>query len=412
MSKNFKQFSNNLMRVDVIGPEIKFFNENKLGKRHQTIVGGIFSVIVMALSVIVTIYFGLDLVIRTNPKAYQMVKFLDIVPKTVIGPANLDFAVKLNTQGEVMSEETLSYYAILKYFKNESASNPRIIATYDMRPCVFERDFKQSKDIFIDYKDDIDVNYYCVGDMHLNGTGPAVPQSDPNYITPYMDCGMESLKGDPVYFQVGVKRCVNSTENGNKCLSTEKINTYLGPESLYSVLLKNNNFDPSNYDHPVQEYASLVQGRPSPSTFSDNYLNYVNIFFNTHDGFVLDSVDEMQSYQLKDRVEIVSSNLVDNEFNPIVFQLNFDQENTPTYYERYYLRVQEVLANIGGVLKALMLIAQIVNLFFYSFKEKVSFLTNVVMRFVRFPETDDSVSKKEDRGKAKQQSISIYRFFI
>ena len=61
--------------------------------------------------------------------------------------------------------------------------------------------------------------------MIINGT--EIPKNDPRYIVPYTEHGMASKSKDPIYFEIGAYRCVNSTTNTNSCLIKEISTTYL-----------------------------------------------------------------------------------------------------------------------------------------------------------------------------------------
>lgn len=388
--KYFKTACSSLAILDVIGPEIKLNNVEKSGSREQTISGGLISVIVIMLSIAVVIYFSLGLVIRKSPITYQVTRHEDITPTIDFNQNNMFFAVYFEPSSTFAKElpkfndKMITYYANLTYFKNAST-----IATYDLRPCNFDKDFKGIQSLFLNYKDLINDIAYCVGDMHKDGK--TIPEDSPEYTNLYIKDGLKSFSGEPIWVNFVAQRCINTTENQNHCYSQEIINKYLHG-SMYSMLLIDNNFDSTNYEQPIQRFVSKINGMVSANTLSDNYLNFNNIVFRTYDAFLFDDYSDIPSYQIAERVEIVSNNNVGGSIVNEIFKFNFDPQNTVVTYERHYTRVQDVLAEIGGVIKALMLMGQLFNAIFFSFFKQKRFVANL-LKFVRFSKPDDSEKK-------------------
>lgn len=179
--------------------------------------------------------------------------------------------------------------------------------------------------------------------MHKDGK--TIAEDSPDYTNLYIKDGLKSFAGEPIWVNLVAQRCINTTENQNHCYSQEIINKYLH-ESMYTILLIDNNFDATNYEQPIQRYVSKINGMVSANTLSDNYLNFNNIVFRTYDAFLFDDYSDIPSYQIAERVEIVSNNLVGGELVNKIFSFNFDPQNTVVTYERHYIRVQDVLAEI------------------------------------------------------------------
>lgn len=368
--------------LDILSPEIKLYNEDKKHHRPLNFFGGILSIFVVSLSIAASIYFLLDLFIRTNPKAYTLNKFEDIVPKIEISPSELMFALRLKTFDFELNSSYVSYFA--DFIGGTNTNSIQLLAKYEMRKCDFDRDFGQNKKAFIDYKEDLNSFYYCLGDMYLEGSGPPITQDDPRYFYPYMKDGLQSLKGKPTSLLAGVRRCVNSTSNNNSCVSNDLIDEVLSKGASFSCLLKNKIFDPTNYATPIQDYAALTQHTSGPSTSRTTFLNYKNVEFKTHDGFVFDDTKILNSYEFDTKVETMMDNRAGGSLNPSISSVYFALQNTPVVHERYYVTLQEILAKIGGVVKVLVLMAQIINSFFYNYNEKKKFLNNILKSFVVF----------------------------
>lgn len=362
--------------LDIIGPEVRFFSRNEHTSRRQSAIGGFISIIVCSLALSVSFYFLLDIFIRKNPKTYQMTSYMDDTPKIEVGTSQISFAVKIETYDLSMPYKD-SYASFHAYLKNFTSG---ILATYEIVKCDFDRDFNDFYSIYKDYKDEINNYYYCLGDMLVNGT--KIPKSSENYSHPYLEHGVKSMKRNGIYFTIEAKRCENTTENSNSCSPKEEVDLFL-KKAAYYIIFADNNFDPNNYETPVQTYVNLINGRASPNILAQNYISFNNIFFNTHDGFLFDRLSSLFSYKFSERVEIVSNNIgEDGVQNPLIVEFLIIPQNSPVTYDRYYSRIQEILANIGGIVKFLFIIGQFLNSFFIGYFERNEFVRNVLKKYV------------------------------
>ena len=101
---------------------------------------------------------------------------------------------------------------------------------------------------------------------------------------------------------------------------------------------------------------------------------------------------------MKDNAEIVQKQ---ESFDEPVFILTLEGENSALNIERHYVKVQEVLASIGGVFKCLFLFAQMINFSYNQLKIKKGFLKKIYSNFVSLNDdrhTGDCSILKEKSG--------------
>ena len=402
MSKPIKQL---LIRADVLGSEVKLYNMEKSDTRAQTLIGGLLSIIVICLSISASTLFFMEIINKANPKAYQVTRFQDDVPKLTFDKNGMFFAIQYSNpvtpSFNLHDERAITFYGHMQTFKTNT-----IVAQYLFEKCSYAVDFQGLESLFTsDYINDINSNYLCINKMLLNGV--LINKTDPNFISPYTIHGMGSKAQDPIFFEVGANRCVNSSINNNFCYSDDKIGEML-IGSNYKINFIDNMFDTNNYDKPVDSFVHQIDGQASPNNFAANYLNLLNIQFKTHNGLVFDNVDELNSFHFNDRVEIVSS-ITDGSPNVgRVFMFRLELQNTPIVYERYYTKLQEVLASIGGVLKFLFVAAKVLNQLLNFLSDKKRVLNNVMSHFVRIHHNE------EDNGppRAKLEKVAPKLAFV
>ena len=368
---------NFLSTLDIIGPEIKIYNMKKDSIRDQTFVGGILSILAISLSIAVSFFFFMDIIERTNPKAYEVKKYLDDTTKIYFDKSGMYFGLMFfSPMEDQINSSLIEFYGMIK-----SVKEGKIIANYTFEKCIYEVDFQGMNDIFLESKEEIDSSWFCLSSMIQDGV--IIPKNDLRYILPYTEHGMSSKSSDPLYFEVGGNRCKNSSENNNFCLSNDIIDKIL-INSNYRINLINKMFDTNNYKDPVSSLLQEIRGSASYSTFASNYINLNNIQFKTHNGFMFDNIEVIDSFQFNDRVEIVSSIIPGTSDEGRIFMFRLEGQNLPITYERYYSRVQEVLANIGGVIKCIFLLVKFINYFHVSFINKKKILQNVLLKHLKF----------------------------
>ena len=369
-----------LEKIDIIGPDVRLFNMKKTGTRDQTIFGGLLSIIVECLAFVASFYFFSDIVFKTNPKAYQVTQFKDDVPKLTFDHNGMFFGIQYtnpqNPNINLYNERAVTFYGKIQTFKSG-----QILAYYKLQKCIYKTDFLGLEDLFPpqDYEADINNTYLCVGSMIVNNT--EIPKSDPNYIVPHTMHGMGSKSKDPVFFEVGANRCINTTENGKFCLPDDEISKML-IGSNYKINFIDNMFDTNSYTNPLFRFVHQIDGQASPTNFAGNYMNLINIRFQTHDGLVMDNINGFDSYQFNDRVEIVSPIVEGSPNVGRIFMFRLELQNTPKLFERYYTRLQEVLGSIGGVIKFLFVCAKILDYLFNFLTEDKNILLFVFEKYI------------------------------
>ena len=364
-----------LGNLDYLSQEVKLHTVKTNETRYKTPFGGLLTIITFGLSAAVSIYLLMALVVPTNPKAYQVNRHADDVPKILFDKDNLFFAMTMGSpKTNTINETFINFYGYLG-----TIHTGQVLNEYGFSRCNYTADFVGLESLFTN-QDDMDRHYFCLSHMLVNGT--KIPKTDPNFITPYTEHGMSSISQDPIFFQVGARRCVNSTENGNSCLSKEVMDSYLYG-GYYQIQFLDNYFDALDYDSPRTKFVEQIAGALGPSQVATNYINFNNVEFVTHDGWLFDRTSSIVSYAFQDRVEIVTSIIGGTNDNEVFF-FRLEGQNSPIHYERTYITLQEILANIGGLIKVLFIVAKFLLAIYNRMAIKQDLLVLVFSKFISF----------------------------
>lgn len=151
------------------------------------------------------------------------------------------------------------------------------------------------------------------------------------------------------FIEIKVNKCNNQTMN-NTCKSNEEIEQFFKEEKYFSIFYTDNMIDINNYEKPIQRLYKnkyfLMDGRISKKiTF---YFKKVDFF---NDDGVIYSNDQTQNSFLFGNFEV---DYVSENSEWIANLLLYTSSETYVVKRRYQ-KIQEVIANLGGLANALVI---------------------------------------------------------
>ena len=179
--------------------------------------------------------------------------------------------------------------------------------------------------------------------------------------------------------------CVNSTENGNFCQPKEVIKEYLDSAN-FAIYFTTDAVDPNNFQKPVVSFGKQLYTPISSSTLTYIEMLFGHFNFITDVGFLFQDLETFRSaYYLNNRqVLSFSSN--------IIVQIDMKLDKIKTIYSRKYDKIQNVLASIGGIIKALMLLSQAFVLPFIRLNFRLN-LANSIFTFKTDKKSNNLIKK-------------------
>ena len=145
--------------------------------------------------------------------------------------------------------------------------------------------------------------------------------------------------------------CQNSSTSNITCQSAENITKFFTSKYFaYSVI--DNQVDLTDYENPfkMSQPAKSLMLEPNVRKNHRVYMNQMII--NTDAGFLLDDWQEMRNWKSGEETD-------DFDFrkdSPTIARLTMFASNSEMTYSRQYLKIQEALASLGGILNFLILI--------------------------------------------------------
>ena len=351
-----------IRNLDYLSPPITFYYQGSLS--HSSITSGILSIISFILIIIMTIYFSLDLIKRRNPAAFYYNRHIEdsgifsmnsssafhFISLSLAENNYIDNGVDYNTFRVFGIESYLTSYlndTNLNHFNHwlygtckngvdNGGINDLVTHSYFEKSACIRKFFDVNKQ-----------KYFNIG--------------EPEFRWPVMAHGTSNENSK--YYAIVLERCKEETINlilggeNNHCTTDEKLKEIIGMNSVAHMFYIDYYIDVLNYKSPKTKYLNRVENVIKPNNYPINNLNFNPVLLKTHNGLVLDNIEEEEAY-LYERNDVFTYESNGNEIYTVYY---FWLSNNQKYYERTYKRAQDVISNIGGIYQVINLIAMIIN---------------------------------------------------
>jgi len=146
-----------------------------------------------------------------------------------------------------------------------------------------------------------------------------------------------------------VRPCTNGTNNIT-CKSQEDIDLLL-VNGCFGSYLSTGVVDPGNYETPIQYTPMNFYTRVSSETYVFYELDLQHLEIQTDSGILLEDIHSLTGIAQTNQKSSFSLDPQD-----VIFELWIRLDTIKKVYTRKYDKIQNVLANVGGVFNVLMLV--------------------------------------------------------
>lgn len=311
---------------DLIGPELKISINGDA--RLKTKVGGLLTILWIALSILAFCAFGRDILEKKNPQ------------------------IQLNTK--VNADRTFNYNSNNFTIMFAITDNVNLLPIKDiekkMRLYFNVRNTNATKSVNSSETTLIDVNHDlipCNSSIVLPGAQNNLLVDVSNYwcVPPNLKYKLVNGLGEGTsqWFRIQMEICVNSTKNNNGCLPLEKIYKEFTTINVHYVI-SNIIIDGYDYLNPGKEnyISGLIKG--GSNTWSRNIYWFKGVYYNTDESWILES-NRLQTYFQNSLIE---AQLYSQPNTNVFFSHLISIVQLGDYYNRNYIKIQGVFAYIGG----------------------------------------------------------------
>ena len=368
-----------IKHLDLISPKLTFHYKTLLS--HSSIYSSILSIMSIILCISATIYFSLDIINHLNPTSFFYYhQEYDVGHYPVNESSMFHFFNIIGVPKEENSERLFQIFGFMKTYisnyKNNIGSR-LLIDHYTYGPCSLDLNSEKLKELKEAFSETtFESMEYCIDGFYNSTTKTYINKDDPNFKYPIISHGTSH----PNYtsYSIIVQRCENDTfYKFNSCKSENYIDNFVTKNQLDAVIgFLNQEVDVLNYSFPIKHKFISITFSFTVGTFSVSNLNFQPLRVNTHNGFFFDHVEDENSFYYE-------QNDIKNYETEYKIYTSFHlwMQNKVQIYERNYKRIQNIIADTGGTIKAIMTLASLLNLLgnkFQTFLDVESILFNKI----------------------------------
>jgi len=337
------------------------FTFNELGDiRNKTLIGGLLSLFTIILSSSFIIYFFYKLIFKedtsiifTTEKDNKM---------TIPYSYKLPFMFRLSdTYSISLSEKNLYNITLLvwySYFDNETNE---LIQNYDkviVEKCNIDNHFSDYKNLFYNIRD-LD-NYFC----------PRIRNKNQSLFGIYGD-------NKPfLYYVFYFSKCINNTNENNNCLPDLEIEKKLSDIYLDIKYISYLNPKYSNKGEIIIKNDRFIV---SSSIYKRIWLFFNYVKYKIDNGIFFPSYIKSEYHQYDNsRIDIDLRNKSLNDIPETFLAVTILTSGNIYNYKKSYLKIQDYLATIGGIVKAITYIFYLLN----YFNSVNSYYTQLIKDFI------------------------------
>jgi hypothetical protein len=217
-------------------------------------------------------------------------------------------------------------------------------------------------------------------------------------------------------FVFWIHKCINSTENGNMCASPEDItkvttNCYIKFSFLDAYV------DNTLIGNPVIQYIKSEILQSSSTVYKRAWYLFKNVEYQDDAGFIF---PDSTLYQFSNYERTIdATDLRTNPTIPGAFHvISINNHNWRKKIYRSYYKLQNMIADLGGITKGLIMIATFINTFITQTMYYESIIINAAHNFEASPnhtivkESNKNVSQLSQidlRHNLSKSNITLYR---
>ena len=406
-----------IRNLDYLSPPITFYHKDSLS--HSSIVSGILSIISFMLIIAIAIYFSLDLINRTNPAAFYYNRYIEDSGTFPMNSSSVFHFISLSVAENGYVDNGVDFnafrvFGIEQFFTSYlNDTNLSHFNHWLYGPCINGVNNEGISDL-------ITQSYFeksaCIKKFFDTDKQKYFNIGEPGFRWPVMAHG--TYNANSQYYAIVLERCKEETINlilggeNNHCVSDEKFDDIIGISSAAHMFYIDYYVDVLNYKNPNTKFLNRVENAIKNSIYPMNNLNFNPVLLKTHNGLVLDNIEEEEAY-IYERNDVFT---YESKGNGIYTVYYFWLSNNQKYYERIYKRIQDVISNIGGINQAITLIAFIINKLYNNYivlcdTEDLLFSTIDLEKYIYKKDSNKLMASKDKKNYILKKSSERGKIF-
>ena len=334
-------------------------------RSHTSIISGILTIITYSLCLLLALYLSKDYFFKTNPTSFTYNRVIPDSGEFIFNNNTLFHYINIYNFNMFNYSNYNEIFEITGYqgIPSNVYSNNPFSENYDhyiYEPCInLKLDYK-SIHLSDSHYINLFNNGFCLTSFYNKTTKKKILITDSNFIPPNLSHGASNPNF--TFYGIFIQKCINSTFNNNSCKSQEEIDKFFNVSNGQQLIILNPQIDIVNYKNPfVYSYYSISSSFYATG-YTINNINLQPLIIKSHESIIFSYIKEQYSYIFEQNSK---SNVI-SEFG-IKGCFYFWMQNKAIVYERQYKKLENVFADVGGIIKMIVVIGSWINYFFAKF---------------------------------------------
>ena len=363
-------------KIDIFGYAPSLSIKNQLF--HQTLFGGLLTLLIVIIAIIILLFFSQELFNKNSPSVNLSMEALNH-PQRLNYFDNFEFLIGIQNSSYMTEINEKIFGAKGSLFKtvvNESGIY-NLKTNINLVSCDKALSNSKNKDLYLDLNLK---GYYCISN----------DQDEEPYLKEHWG------NNDFSMIQIKFVDCDNKTGN---CASEEEVYDFLHSADL-SFYMIDNLVSTKNYKNPfskvIKEQTFKVSDSYKVSVIQ--YLRHIRI--ESDDGLLFTTNHSKSSFVLGE----FTHDIVFERDSSTFLTLSIELDNTLQKYQRKYYKLQDLAAQVGGVVNACFVIASLI----LKIYEKNSYFEYLINNFfeVRLEDFQKIIKLQSYRKKIQEKKNS------
>lgn len=316
------------------------FNLRENGKkRYKTYTGALLSSFIWVTCIVLAFMFGVEIYERKIPMINTSEEFQE---SSIIYLKNMPFVFSMFTDEGIIINNINEYITIVtsSFIIHKDYTVSYEFNKLKLKSCA---DVKYNRhQAFVDEAMKVGANSQCLDHDESTFLKNAYTERDSSYLT------VQFVKCNPQ-----IKKCADD-------LDKQVASIYVQMYFLDTFI------DSSNYESPVQFYGRSETQQINHKFLKRNYFRFSTNKYISDNGWILEDLKTEQYIKLSssrfDMAPVEGTPLEDH-----LYWITLESPRLRTIYKRQYMKIQELFAKIGGLVKGITLAIQILTYQYFRF---------------------------------------------
>ena len=351
-----------LLKIDILSPNITLYQNEY--RAHTSGFGGFLTIISLLSCVVISFLLSIDFIFKKNPSSSYYKKFEKEAGTFYFNSVGMFHFFRFSNNYVTHPKINTKYVRfigirnITLYLSDRSILNKGEIEYWIYDNCINGIDNQNlDKNLFIDFPDF--ESHVCLRYYYNPLTKKFCNNTEKDFLYPYLIHG--TANKDNLFYYITIETCRNNSHYNlayreKYCGTKEEITEFRNKIDGGDLYFIDNYVDVSNYKNPIIKFIQSVSGTMNSIDVPIYHLLFNPLRIITHasvfsDGYYFENSFLFDVKEPKSREH--------DEYSIVDF--GFWMGNNFEIYDRAYKKLQNVLADLGGILKIVIFIAQIIN---------------------------------------------------